>query len=191
MYFLKHIGEEPVPLGQVRPELAGAVSQVVERCLEKDPNWRHGSATELLLDFADAAQVPVGAAQPVSPEVAPLEVIVTVSEAQPPPSLTDELAALLGEGCAAPDTLPSGRCVADPEVSSKRTQMVLTKDVIPKTRYRWLALALACVLLLLIGGWLGLNSLDWEPSPAGGKPADQVSGDSGRKSATTIATPSL
>jgi serine/threonine protein kinase len=44
----KHLNEQPVPVNRIRPELSDAVSQLVDRTLEKDPGRRFADGGELL-----------------------------------------------------------------------------------------------------------------------------------------------
>ncbi|MCA9078370.1 MAG: serine/threonine protein kinase [Planctomycetaceae bacterium] len=47
---VKHIHEEPTPLGNLRPDLPKPVIQIVDRMLRKEPNDRYQSAGNLLAD---------------------------------------------------------------------------------------------------------------------------------------------
>ena len=64
-----HITELPVPLGSVRPELPTALTQLVMRCLEKDPAARYESAAAIVALLEDPT-VLSGSFTPIPDDVA-------------------------------------------------------------------------------------------------------------------------
>ena len=64
-----HITELPVPLGRVRPELPSALTQLVMRCLEKDPAARYESAASLV-ELLEDPTVLSGSFTPIPDDVA-------------------------------------------------------------------------------------------------------------------------
>ena len=45
------LNDQPRPVATVRPEVPGELGSIVEKCLEKDPERRYGSASELISDI--------------------------------------------------------------------------------------------------------------------------------------------
>lgn len=61
-----HVYEQPVPVGHMRPDLSPQTQQLVDICLQKDPNHRFQTAAELLA-FTDQALEAEGAGGYLSP----------------------------------------------------------------------------------------------------------------------------
>lgn len=61
-----HVYEQPVPVGQMRRDLSSQTQQLVDICLQKDPNQRFQTAVELLA-FTDQALEAEGAGGHLSP----------------------------------------------------------------------------------------------------------------------------
>ncbi len=61
-----HVYEQPYPVGQLRRDLSPRTQQLVEVCLQKDPNQRFQTAAEMLA-FIDRAMAEEGAGGYVSP----------------------------------------------------------------------------------------------------------------------------
>lgn len=70
--FAALLTKTPTPLSELRPDIPEELSRVIERCLEKDPDDRWQSATELLAEL-EAAETPaaVTPAIPVAREARP------------------------------------------------------------------------------------------------------------------------
>jgi adenylate cyclase len=95
------LNDEPEPLARQRPEIPQPLPAIVERLLRKDPQSRHASATELVVDLLramppGAMHVPVNEAERVA-AVRSYRILGT-----PPEQRYDELLELAARLCRAP-----------------------------------------------------------------------------------------
>lgn len=94
--------EPPTPLSQLRPELDAALCAVVERCLARNVDDRHGNAEALIADltpFAPAASIPPGGpASTASPAAAMAQTPATHHAPSTPPQRPGWFASLLLAG---------------------------------------------------------------------------------------------
>jgi hypothetical protein len=76
-----HMSEEPPSLTEARPELPGPLDAVIRKAMSKNPEERHGSASELMRDAEEAFSRKTRAAMtPPGPIETPEEVGIRASE---------------------------------------------------------------------------------------------------------------
>lgn len=57
---LLHINEEAVPLRELDPEIPASIDKIVQKCMQKKPERRYLTATELIADLKKAVSEPEG-----------------------------------------------------------------------------------------------------------------------------------
>ena len=57
---LLHINEEAVPLRELDPEIPASIEKIVQKCMQKKPERRYLTATELIADLRKAVSEPEG-----------------------------------------------------------------------------------------------------------------------------------
>ena len=57
---LLHINEEAVPLRELDPEIPASIEKIVQKCMQKKPERRYLTATELIADLKKAVSEPEG-----------------------------------------------------------------------------------------------------------------------------------
>ncbi len=57
---LLHINEEAVPLRELDPEIPASIEKIVQKCMQKKPERRYLTATELITDLRKAVSEPEG-----------------------------------------------------------------------------------------------------------------------------------